>query len=346
MAVTEDQASRKAWLEGRRKGIGGSDVAAIMGLSKWGSPLDVYNEKLGLNPEEKSERANQSLYWGTVLEDTVAKEFAKRTGFKVQRVNHQFSDPEEPWMMANIDRAIINPEICKSARVLKTPEERERHGDRLISTDIAFEAKTANAFAADEWGPSQETEIVQGEVKTEHEIPIYYETQVQWYCGVLRLRGMYLAVLIGGSDFRMYWIEADPAVFETLKDVCSKFWKENVLKKEPPAPISEEDAKKLGEQRLIEDALEATGELAINYGEFARISGLIKGYEKQKEALRKKIALEMLKYQTLTLAGKKVLTYRFRGTTHFDSKRLKEDDPELYEEYVIKGNTREMRLAE
>ena len=64
---------RAAWLEGRRTGIGGSDVAAVLGLNPWKTPLDVWNDKLGLS-EDKG--MSEPAYWGTVLEDTVAKEFS------------------------------------------------------------------------------------------------------------------------------------------------------------------------------------------------------------------------------------------------------------------------------
>ena len=204
--MTNEQ--RAAWLEGRRTGIGGSDVAAVLGLNPWKTPLDVWNDKLGLS-EDKG--MSEPAYWGTVLEDTVAKEFQLRTGKRVQKVSHQFADPETPWAIANIDRAIINPEIAGKVRPLLKVEEIERYADitgveRIINTDVAFEAKTANAFTADLWGPSQELEIKQNNLRTEHVIPLYYETQIQWYCGILKLKGMYLAVLIGGSDFRMYWV--------------------------------------------------------------------------------------------------------------------------------------------
>ena len=216
--MTNEQ--RAAWLEGRRTGIGGSDVAAVLGLNPWKTPLDVWNDKLGLS-EDKG--MSEPAYWGTVLEDTVAREFQQRTGMKVQKVTHQFVDPECDWMIANIDRAIINREIAKKVRPLLDVEEIERYAnitgvERPINTDIAFEAKTANAFTADLWGPSQELEIKQNNLRTEHEIPLYYETQIQWYCGILRLRGMYLAVLIGGSDFRMYWIDARPDVFQVITE--------------------------------------------------------------------------------------------------------------------------------
>lgn len=87
------------------------------------------------------------------------------------------------------------PEI-DLARWLDEEEKAERYPaddeikktGRLITTDVAFEAKTASYFTADQWRPSQELEILNNNVRTEHEIPLFYETQIQWYCGVLGLR--------------------------------------------------------------------------------------------------------------------------------------------------------------
>ena len=59
---------RTAWLNERRKGIGGSDVAAIIGLSPWTTPLDIYEQKLGIAlPSEETE----AMYWGTALEPAI-----------------------------------------------------------------------------------------------------------------------------------------------------------------------------------------------------------------------------------------------------------------------------------
>lgn len=91
-------AERLEWLKNRQTGIGGSDVAAILGLSRYKSPLDVYNDKIG---EISESEQTQAAYWGTQLEDIVAKEFQKRTGMKVQKVNSQLS--RDGWMHANID---------------------------------------------------------------------------------------------------------------------------------------------------------------------------------------------------------------------------------------------------
>ena len=72
--MTNEQ--RALWLEGRRTGIGGSDVAAVLGLNPWKTPLDVWNDKLGLS-EDKG--MTEPAYWGTVLEDTVAKELDRKS---------------------------------------------------------------------------------------------------------------------------------------------------------------------------------------------------------------------------------------------------------------------------
>lgn len=342
--MTNEQ--RAVWLEGRRTGIGGSDVAAVLGLNPWKTPLDVWNDKLGLS-EDKG--MSEPAYWGTVLEDTVAREFQQRTGMKVQKVTHQFVDPECDWMIANIDRAIINREIAKKVRPLLDVEEIERYAnitgvERPINTDIAFEAKTANAFTADLWGPSQELEIRQNNLRTEHVIPLYYETQIQWYCGILKLKGMYLAVLIGGSDFRMYWVDARPDVFQVIKEKCSAFWNNHVLTKTPPEPINIDDVLQLY-GKSNGKAVEAKGDLAIDYGEYARIAGEIKELKKQQDALKTRIAISMKDNEILTLDGKKVLTYKTQTSKRFDSDSFRNDHLDDYYDYLKESSTRVMRVC-
>lgn len=96
--------SHEEWLEWRRKGIGGSDVSAILGLSKWRSPLEVYFDKKGeLEPKEE----NEKMYFGKIMEDIIAQEFEKRTGKKVKRTNYIYQHSECPFMFANIDRVIV-----------------------------------------------------------------------------------------------------------------------------------------------------------------------------------------------------------------------------------------------
>ena len=119
-------AERLEWLKTRQTGIGGSDVAAILGLSRYKSALDVYNDKVG---EVSDSEQSQVAYWGTQLEDIVSKEFQKRTGMKVQKVNSQLS--LDGWMHANIDRAVVNPELSGNVRVLD--EDKQAETGRLLT---------------------------------------------------------------------------------------------------------------------------------------------------------------------------------------------------------------------
>lgn len=116
--------THEEWLLDRRNGIGGSDVATILGLNKWKSPYQLWLEKT--NQLEKNEEQNEPAYWGNVLEEVVAKEFTERTGKKVRKRNQVFEHPLHPFLRANIDRDII--------------------GENAI-----LECKTANAFLAKEW---------------------------------------------------------------------------------------------------------------------------------------------------------------------------------------------------
>lgn len=89
------------WLDWRRKGLGGSDVAAICGLSRYKSAMEVYLDKLGLIPPLED---NPKMKAGRILEPLVADWFAEETGMKVIKQNAIFQHKDHPHMLANIDR--------------------------------------------------------------------------------------------------------------------------------------------------------------------------------------------------------------------------------------------------
>ena len=65
---------RTEWLKRRRAGIGGSDVAAILGISPWKTALDVYHDKTGA---AKDEPETENMRLGTALEQFVADRFTE-----------------------------------------------------------------------------------------------------------------------------------------------------------------------------------------------------------------------------------------------------------------------------
>lgn len=116
--------THEEWLEDRRKGIGGSDVATILGLNKYKSVYQLWLEKTG--QVEVTSAQSEAAYWGNTLEEVVAEEFSKRTGKKVRRRNRVFEHSKYPFLRANIDRDVV--------------------GENAV-----LECKTANQYLANEW---------------------------------------------------------------------------------------------------------------------------------------------------------------------------------------------------
>lgn len=338
-AIKTAEMERDAWLLERTKGIGGSDVATVLGLNPYKTPWSLWEEKTG---KTEGSPAGEAAYWGTTLEDVVAKEFSKRTGMKIQRVNFLLSTGEGGWMRGNIDRAIVNEQIAKTVRVHK-PEKAAQTG-LMLSTDVGLECKTANAFMADKWGPSQEDEIVSGKVVTEHQIPLYYETQIQWYMAVTGIKTFYVAVLIGGQDFRMYEVKRDQDVIDAIVSKCRDFWENHVLKDVPPAPINVDDIKKLYAKDSGE-MTEATNEEATDIGELRNLKEQIKSLKEQEEAVASRLIMAIGEKTGLTLGGKKAVTYKAMNTTRFSSTDFKKEHPDLYQDYAKTTSTRVLRLA-
>ena len=95
---------REVWLEHRRRSIGGSDAAAIIGLNPYSSAYAVWADKLGVIPPKED---NEAMRLGRDLEDYVAKRFTEATGKKVRRENSIIINPDYPFAHANVDRLIV-----------------------------------------------------------------------------------------------------------------------------------------------------------------------------------------------------------------------------------------------
>lgn len=110
--------SRSDWLAERRKGIGGSDAAAIIGLNRWETPYTIYLDKLGLLQEKEE---SEAMRQGRDFEDYVAKRFTEETSKKVQKCNYMIQNPAYPWAIADIDRRVVGENAgleCKTTSTL------------------------------------------------------------------------------------------------------------------------------------------------------------------------------------------------------------------------------------
>ncbi len=184
--VSTDNMAYSEWLKWRKKGIGGSDAGSVAGFSKYRSPVAVWLEKTG--KVEPSKEESQAARFGRKLEPIVAEEFAERTGLKVEPVHELLQHPNYPFMLANLDRLI--------------------HMDGMHGV---LECKTADKYLAAEWD--------------EDNIPDHYYLQVQHYLSVTGLQFAYIAVLIGGNDFRYKRIDRNDEVIAHLITIEKDFWR-------------------------------------------------------------------------------------------------------------------------
>lgn len=109
---------REEWLEERRKCIGGSDAAVIVGMNPYVSPYMLWADKTGKLPEKED---NEAMRQGRDFEEYVASRFTENTGKKVQKMNYMLKSSKYPFASANIDRKIVGEKAgleCKTTSVL------------------------------------------------------------------------------------------------------------------------------------------------------------------------------------------------------------------------------------
>lgn len=111
--------THEEWLNDRMKGVGGSDVGAVLGLNIYKSAYTLWAEKSGLLPNEEVD--NESMRVGRDLEQYVADRFMEATGKKVVTSEYSFQSEKYPFMLANVDRLFVDEEVgleCKTVSAL------------------------------------------------------------------------------------------------------------------------------------------------------------------------------------------------------------------------------------
>lgn len=311
--------ARIDWLKGRQTGIGGSEIAAIVGLNQYTTPMQIWESKV--NPIEDNS-TNKPMYWGNVLEEVVAKEYAKRTGYKVQRVNTQMRHPDFQFAIANIDRAIVNHAISGTVR----------WKDGKLSTDRILECKTANGFAAKQWGEAGSDQV-----------PDSYLIQCQWYLGITGASICDLAVLIGGQDFRIYTINRDDELIADLLQQGAAFW-ELVKNNIAPDPINYPEAVKKWAISDSSLSVQADDLLIDDLEKIQSIKAQVKELEAQEDALKARVLMALESAETLLYQGVKVATCKTQTRNSFDAKAFEKDHPDLYAQYKKQSSTRVLRI--
>ena len=298
----------------RTKYIGGSDIGAILGLSRFRSPLEVWMEKTG----KKTKKLDSlPLRFGSFAEEFVASEYARATGFKLIHDESIYIHPEHAFMSAHMDRFVLEGSASSPTRIL--------------------ECKTANPFNAGDWG----------EVGSD-EVPMSYLCQCIWYMAITNINQVDLAVLFGNSDYRIYAINRDLGLENTVLEKASLFWNDYVLKDIPPPAQSEADCQTLFSKGDPKKSLEAQSETLELSRRLALLNSEISAREEAISSIKQAIMSQMGEAETLTYQGKVLATWKApKPSYRLDSKRLELEHPEIASNYKIPvQNSRRLVIKE
>jgi putative phage-type endonuclease len=187
-------AGSEEWLEFRKNGLGGSDVAAIVDSEfPYGSPLTVWMDKMGLSEPKPM---NTAMMAGVAMEPVIIHLYEIETGLTGEKPVQMYQDKERPILLANLD---------------------------WISSDgtRGMDAKRSNAPKM--WGENGSDAV-----------PMHYFYQCQHYMGITGAKQWDIAVLLPYDELRIYPILRDDDVIADMRRKCLAFWSDYVVTGEKP----------------------------------------------------------------------------------------------------------------
>ena len=299
--------SRQQWLEYRTRGIGGSDVSIIAGINPFKSIYELWQEKT--HQVQPSEGDRESTHFGTLLEPIVRKEFTVRTGLKVRQKHMILQSIEYPFMFADLD-GVIN-----------------ENGEQVI-----FEAKTASAFKKDVW---------------DNGVPLPYVLQVQHYMAVTGAKKAYVAALVGGNHFYCHTVERDDEIIRKIITMERLFWEKNVIGGVEPIPDGSDATTEYFNSRFRNSngqVIELPQEAISVCDEYQRIGEQLKTLETARNAAANTLKSYLREAEIGTVGDRKIMWKQISKST-VDTKRLKTEQPEIYDSYLTTSSYRRFSIA-
>jgi len=289
----------------RQKYLGGSDVAAILGISPWKTALDVYLDKVQGRVEITDPDRVKILTRGKRMEPYVIDLLAEETGLEIVARGNRYIDAEYGFIAAEIDAE--------------------------ASSGENIEIKTVSPFKAKEWG----------EVKTD-EIPLHYAAQAMHGLMVTDKDVCVFGVLIGADDFRTYRIERDDITIQAIREKEVEFWG-RVQRMEAPEPSSVEDIKRLyGKDAGL--FIEASQEIQADLIALKALKDEAKQINALIEAREDRIKIFMADAAILTMHGMQVASWKSGIQNRFDSKAFEAAHPDLAAQFRKTIETRTFRI--
>jgi predicted phage-related endonuclease len=291
----------------RKKWLGGSDIAALLGIAPetWSrnTPLALYFDKIepradtqGLAYKRRGHR------WEAVVAEMLTEKL-KEQGHAVEILgaNQRYIDQEVPYFACEIDYEL---------RLDSAPE------------TVNVELKTVHPLAAREWG--EETDA----------IPLHYNAQAIWGLGITRRQRCIVAPLFGADEIRCYEIAADQELIADIRNTARTFWEQHVIPRVPPPPGGLVDLARLFPRDVgTTVALDGNEKVIDALFELRQADRDIKlGKDRWDQALA--IIEEFMGASAIaTLGGEKVCTWRTQNQKRIDISALRETMPEIASQF-------------
>lgn len=311
----ERYATREEWLAGRDRTpyrIGGSDVAAILGISPWASPWDVWARKTGAATVEPDAAKEALFERGRRWEPTVLREYAVATGRELIDVGEALIvHPSEPW-------------------VVGSPDALARDGEGLGGV----EAKTA--IRVHGWAP-EDTEIIEYGEGSEAALPPHYATQAYWYLEASGLPWWDCVVLLPRYEVRVVRLHRDPKVQAELLAAVGAWRERHLIGGEPP-PVDASGACRAWLSGAFpgdptKRAVQAAPDVAALMADAMEADAAAKAATARKKATAAALQAAMGDtYKAIADCGSAVCTLPSERRT-IDAKRLAADHPDLARQY-------------
>ena len=248
------------------------------------------------------------MFWGRTLEPIVRDEYARRVGVPVQGSVPFARSTAYPFMGGHFDGI------------------REDDG-RIV------EIKTARS--PDEWGADGSADV-----------PVDYLCQVMHYMIVAEVKLADIAVLIGGSDFRVYTVPFDDELAGMIVEAERELW-DRIERRDPPEPTTAADVAAM--YRIAKaQPIEATEAIRDLWQALCAARAQMKADETVAEGIETEIKRYLGACDTLTMNGSTLATWKQRkASERLDAKRLKAEAPEVYLRFAVTGEpTRTFLLKE
>lgn len=292
--------TRNEWLKERQKGIGSSEIASILGLNPYQSPLDVYNSKIK-DPDREPQEETPKTRAGLMVEPVVAKLFKIETGYTpVQDHKIRFND-KFPFIRANIDRMI-----------LRTDDKAQVHHETPGVLEMKnTEHRTIARWDEDESGVKQ--------------LPLYYWCQIQHQMFCTGWIWGFLYFFVSGYDTRSFYVEPNGDFTKDMVKEADIFWHKNVLKQIPPRPRTAEEVCQLFPKSMKDKAVEAGEALYGIHVEAYALDQELKEKDKKLTLMKNKIVVAMGDAEILTHQGQVITTYK--SSLQFHGEKMKKEEP-------------------